>query len=95
LKHLLSFGAAAVTISAAALLAACASPRFDGPDGDRLFYEARCGVCHVAYPRESHDVDDWPAILDDMAPRAGLGRSQKARVLRYVMAAEIAPAATR
>jgi hypothetical protein len=65
-------------------LSACASQRFDGPDGDRRFYEARCGVCHVPYPRDHMAAHEWPAVLDQMAPRAGLTASQRERVRNYL-----------
>ena len=78
---------ALAALAAAALVAACAStlppPR---PDADRRFYEARCGVCHVPYPREHFDAAEWPKILDAMGPRAGLTRTQRARVLGWVTA---------
>jgi hypothetical protein len=69
---------------AAALVVACASQRFDGPDGDRRFYEARCGVCHVPLPREDYSPSQWPGILDEMAPRAGLTGPQRERVRAYL-----------
>jgi hypothetical protein len=75
---------ALLAFTAAALATSCASQRFDGPDGDRLFYEARCGACHMAWPRESHAPAQWPSILDEMAPRAGLTRSQRERITRYL-----------
>ena len=70
---------------AAGALAACASASFDGPGGDKRFYEARCGVCHVPVPREEYGADEWPGVLDDMGPRAGLTRSQRERVLGYLV----------
>ena len=77
---------AAAALAAAALAGACASQRFDGPDGDRRLYEARCGICHVPYPREHFAPGEWPGILDDMGPRAGLTRSQRERVLGWLTA---------
>jgi hypothetical protein len=70
--------------AAVVLAASCASTSFSGEGGDRRLYEARCGVCHVAYPREEHVPAEWPKILDVMGPRAGLTRSQRERVLRYL-----------
>ncbi len=70
--------------AAAVLAASCASTSFSGEGGDGRLYEARCGVCHVAYPREEHAPSEWPKILDVMGPRAGLTRSQRERVLRYL-----------
>ena len=77
---------AAAALAAAAVVAACASSRFDGPDGDRRLYEARCGICHVPFPREHYSSDEWPDILDDMGPRAGLTRKQRERVLGWLTA---------
>jgi hypothetical protein len=75
---------ALLAITGAALATACASQRFEGPDGDRRFYEARCGVCHVPYPRDEHTAEEWSDIVAEMAPRASLTRSQRERVLRYL-----------
>ena len=75
-----TFGALAL----ATLVAACATTTPSGPEGDRRFYEARCGVCHVPYPREHYEAEDWRDVVDDMAPRAGLTRHQRERVLRYL-----------
>jgi len=73
----------------AAVVSACASTSFSGEGGDRRFYEARCGVCHVPFPREEHDAAEWPKILDVMAPRAGLTSSQRRRVLSYLTDAPV------
>ncbi len=83
-------GLAAASL-AAALTAACASTRFDGPDGDRRFYEVRCGSCHTPFHKDQYLPEDWPDIVSDMSRRAGLTRSQRERVLRY-LTAEDAPA---
>jgi hypothetical protein len=77
---------AVVLLVAASLLAACASQDFDGPDGDRRFYEARCSVCHVPRPREQFTPGEWQRILDVMAPRAGLTGAQRDRVSAYLTA---------
>jgi Spy/CpxP family protein refolding chaperone len=78
------FVTASLAAAAALLAAACASQRFDGPDGDRHFYEARCGVCHVPLPRENLSAGEWQKILDVMAPRAGLVGAQRERVSQYL-----------
>lgn len=78
-----------IALAAAALVTACASsgaPPTSTPDPDRRFYEARCGVCHVPYPREHFEGGEWRKILDVMGPRAGLTRAQRERVLAYVTA---------
>jgi type IV pilus biogenesis protein CpaD/CtpE len=71
-------------IVALAVVSACASTSFTGEGGDRRFYEARCGVCHVPFPREDHAAAEWRKILDVMAPRAGLTRAQRERVFGYL-----------
>ena len=76
---------------AAVLAASCASTSFTGEGGDRRLYEARCGVCHVPYPREEHDPADWPKVVDMMGPRAGLTKSQRERVLSYLTRTSDAP----
>lgn len=71
-----------------AFVTACATTpaAAPSPDADRRFYEARCGVCHVAYPREHFGPAEWSKVLDVMGPRAGLTKSQRERVLGYVTA---------
>jgi hypothetical protein len=79
---------ALAAVALAAAVAACATPGgpAEEPDRDKRFYEARCGVCHVPYPREHYEPEDWPGVVDDMGPRAGLTRSQRRRVLDYLTA---------
>jgi hypothetical protein len=65
--------------------AGCVSgSRFDGPDGDRRLYEARCGFCHVPFSPSDVHPDDWPGIVDDMAARSGLDAAYRERVTRYL-----------
>lgn len=80
---------AAGTLAVLAALSACASDisRFDGPDGDRRFYEARCGLCHVPHLPSEFAPGEWPRLVDDMAGRAGLTRTQRERVLAYLQRA--------
>ena len=82
---------AAILIVAAA--GACASDidRFSGPDGDRRFYEARCGFCHVAHHPTDYTPEEWPELVEDMAGRAGLTRVQQKRVLDYLVRESAAP----
>ena len=69
-----------------ALVAGCASStRFDGPDGDRRLYEARCGFCHVPFAPADFHPDDWPGLVADMGPRAGLNKTLRARVETYLV----------
>jgi len=86
MRHLTTTVRLLPALCAAAVVAACASQRFDGPDGDQRFYEARCGVCHVVRSREEFTAAEWPRILDVMAPRAGLTGTQRERVNAYLTA---------
>lgn len=85
----LTTGLALVALSlAAAVAAGCAtSTRFDGPDGDRRLYEARCGFCHVPFSPADFHPDDWPDLVADMGPRSGLNAALRERVTRYLVEA--------
>lgn len=90
-----SVAVAAAAGSVLAIAGACASTsaRFDGPDGDRRLYEARCGLCHVPFRPRDFEASQWPSLVDDMAGRAGLTRVQRERVLAYLVnAAALEPA---
>ena len=44
--------------------------RYEGPaeiEADRLMYEARCGVCHVAFHPKDFRRGEWPAFLSPVA----------------------------
>ena len=61
--------------------------RYDNPgeiEADRLMYEARCGVCHVAFHPSDFRREQWPALVAEMSPRAGLTVDQRHRVVRYL-----------
>ena len=86
-RFLSALGAACVASGVALLAVGCTSTsRFDGPDGDRRLYEARCGFCHVPFAPADFQPDDWPAIVEDMGPRAGLNAAYRKRVTDYVLA---------
>ncbi len=79
--------AAAMLVAGVALIAvACASTtRFDGPGGDRRLYRARCGLCHVPFAPGDFHPDDWPDLVAEMGPRAGLGAAYRERILNYLV----------
>ena len=86
-----AFGAALLVV--AALLGACASGSGgltdDGsPAADRRLYEARCGMCHVPFQKSNFAAHQWPAIVANFAPRAGLTPPQRERILRYLTSPE-------
>ena len=80
-------------LAAAAALGACASTQ-PAPAAatspaeilasDEALYEARCGVCHVAYHKGDFTPEEWPAIVEMMSSRSGLSASQRVRVLRWL-----------
>ena len=86
-RTLTALGAICLLSGAALVAVGCASTsRFDGPDGDRRLYEARCGFCHVPFAPSDFHPEDWPAIVEDMGPRAGLNTAYRKRVVEYVVA---------
>lgn len=82
---LLGAGAAALILAATAACGSTAK-RYAGADGARRLYEARCGLCHVAYAPTDFSPQEWPDIVESMSARAGLTRSQRVRVLAYLVA---------
>jgi hypothetical protein len=99
-RNSLRHGAAAGCLAAAASLlavAGCASGGgASGPaDPEQRFYEARCGVCHVPFHKSVFRADQWPAIVENFAPRAGLSRSQRERIVRYLTSPDAPVAAAR
>ncbi len=51
----------------------------------REIYVARCSSCHGLRLPEDHTPEEWPKLLNAMAPRARLDYRQKELVLRFVM----------
>ena len=84
-----------IALAAIGAMSGCATGAgsFDGPDGDRRLYEARCGFCHVPFAREDFDAREWPGVVKKMGPRAGLTGHQRERVLRYLTGPTTPPAA--
>lgn len=85
-RLLTALGAACFVSGVALVAAGCAATgRFDGPDGDQRLYEARCGFCHVPFAPADFHPEDWPAIIEDMGPRAGLNAAYRKRVTDFVV----------
>jgi cytochrome c5 len=62
-------------------------------DGEKTF-AAACNGCHHYPDRDAFSAEQWPGILDKMAPNAHLDRQQHEDVLRYILATRTAtPAA--
>lgn len=50
----------------------------------RVVYIENCGSCHSLYSPDDYSTSQWPGIMNDMAPEAGLSSSDKALALKYV-----------
>ncbi|MCD6069152.1 MAG: hypothetical protein K0S33_3978 [Bacteroidetes bacterium] len=61
-------------------------PKEDIAAGEKL-YNGECGRCHRLFEPEFKSEQDWPAIMDWMAPKAQLSDAQKQKVLKYVLCA--------
>jgi mono/diheme cytochrome c family protein len=53
----------------------------------REVFAGSCTSCHTADPVVKHSTAEWRRIVDDMAPRAKLGASERAALLAYISAA--------
>ena len=56
-------------------------------DGARALYERKCGQCHAPFSPRHATAAQWPGLVRDYGPRAGLFGDERARVLRYLQAA--------
>jgi hypothetical protein len=50
----------------------------------QLILETRCSACHVMPRPTDHPLSEWPAILNRMAPKAGLSNADKTLLLHYI-----------
>ena len=41
-------------------------------------------MCHVPFHPSEYTAEEWPAIVDQFAPRAGLTKAQRVRVLQHL-----------
>jgi hypothetical protein len=73
-------------------LMAAAEKRFPGikaadiTEGQRLYY-GRCGNCHSIPAITSESEQNWPKIMDWMAPKSNMDEAQKQKTLQYVLSA--------
>jgi cytochrome c5 len=56
--------------------------------GHSIYYGA-CTRCHGAKNITSRSEEEWPKILDKMAPRAKLTQEEKSAVYNYVMGVKL------
>jgi len=53
-------------------------------------YNGSCTNCHAAKSIQSRSLEEWPKIIDRMAPKAKLNSDEKEAVFKYVMAVKLA-----
>ncbi len=47
-------------------------------------YTNRCGACHASHDTKHYTANQWPNIIKSMEDRAGLNKSEKQSVIKYV-----------
>ena len=57
----------------------------DIAEGKQLM-ETHCSRCHALPAPDSHTLNEWPAILNQMAPRAHLLPADQAKIEAYIRA---------
>ena len=57
----------------------------------RDLYIRRCSGCHTLYKPSALPAERWPAILDQMAPRARLASQETESLLPYLVALSTDP----
>lgn len=58
-------------------------------DGKDLYYNGACVNCHGAKKISRFSEEEWPSIMDRMAPKAQISDAQKDAVLKYVIAVKM------
>lgn len=58
-------------------------------DGRELYYNGACVNCHGAKKIARFSEEEWPSIMDRMAPKAQITDAQKDAVLKYVIAVKM------
>jgi len=58
-------------------------------NGSKLYY-GTCTNCHGAKNILSRSEEEWPKIIERMAPLAKINESEKDAVFKYVMAVKLA-----
>lgn len=53
----------------------------------RGLYVARCASCHALHLPSEIPAARWPQLLDGMAPRAKISRTERDAIERYLLAA--------
>lgn len=75
--------AAAPATAASATTSSAALP----DDGTRALYERKCGQCHAPFAPRHATPAQWPGLVRNYGPRAGLFGEERTRVLRYLQSA--------
>ncbi len=53
-------------------------------DPGKTLYYSKCSFCHRPFPPGSRSPGEWRDVLDEMAPRAGLNKSERALIFRFL-----------
>jgi cytochrome c5 len=77
----------ATVASAPAARARATAPIAAGDDGTRALYERKCGQCHAPFSPRHATPAQWPGLVRNYGPRAGLFGEERARVTRWLQAA--------
>jgi len=54
----------------------------------RVLFAQHCIECHTLPPVHRYSRDEWPHIVNSMAERASLRRSERDAILAYILAAQ-------
>lgn len=58
-------------------------------EGKDLYYNGACVNCHGAKKISRFSEEEWPSIMDRMAPKAQISDAQKDAVLKYAIAVKM------
>jgi len=50
----------------------------------KALLEARCSMCHDAPAPSERPLEEWPAVMSSMAPRADLSEEESRMIMDYI-----------
>jgi cytochrome c5 len=57
----------------------------------RTLFQSSCAGCHALPAPTNYPASNWPKIIDDMTPRAGLDTTQASKVLDWILIGDSLP----
>jgi mono/diheme cytochrome c family protein len=57
----------------------------------RALFTQRCIECHTLPPVRRYSREEWPRLVDAMAPRASLRPNERDAIVAYILAAHDIP----